>query len=338
VRRLGSGAYAALGLAVAIAIGVSAGTIGHRIHNQYEAFVHLSTGAGGTRLFSGAGNRYDYWRVAVEEFRSAPAGGVGAGNYDPGYYLHRRTTEAITQPHSLELQTLAELGVVGALLLAVFLAAVAVGLRRTARAARQDLLARSVAVAAAGIFTVWLVQSSVDWMHLIPGLTGIALAAAVALASGSASGHRALTGRGRIAAIVAAVAVAVVGSVTIAPRVLSLHAQASAQHALDSGNPRGAIREASAALKYDPKSVPALAVRAAGFARLHAFAPALADLKRAVEVEPHNWAAWALVGDLLTRHGDRSEARMAYSHALALDPLEPDLKTALSKPATPSSR
>jgi Flp pilus assembly protein TadD len=124
--------------------------------------------------------------------------------------------------------------------------------------------------------------------------------------------------------------------VTIAPRILSLHAQASAQQALDGGNPRAAIRDATTALEYDSRSVPALVVRAAGFARLHAFAPALADLKRAVAVEPHNWVTWALVGDLLTRHGNRSAARTAYTRALALDPLEPDLRSALSTSATGS--
>jgi hypothetical protein len=27
------------------------------------------------------------------------------------------------------------------------------------------------------MFTVWLAQKSVDWLHLIPGLTGVALGA-----------------------------------------------------------------------------------------------------------------------------------------------------------------
>jgi hypothetical protein len=87
-----------LAAVAAVAIGMSAGAIGHRIDSQYHAFVHLSTASGGTRLFAGTGNRYDYWRVAAAEFRSAPLGGVGAGNYPAPYYLHRKTTEAITQP------------------------------------------------------------------------------------------------------------------------------------------------------------------------------------------------------------------------------------------------
>ena len=335
VRRFGSAALVALGLAAGVAIGLRAGVIEHRIHSQYQAFVRLSPGSGSSRLVSGAGNRYDYWRVTLIEFRSAPLGGVGAGNYDPGYYLHRRTTEAITQPHSLELQTLAELGVVGVLLLVAFLGAVAVGLVRTARAARHDLLARGVAVAAGGMFTVWLVQTSVDWIHLIPGVTAIALAAAVALAAGPESRSVALAGRGRIVAVMAAVAIAIVGTVTIVPRILSLSAQASAQQALAQRAPRAAVVDATKALEYDPDSVPALVLRAAGFAALQSFRSSLADLTRALAVEPRNWATWALMGDLLTRHGDRSGARAAYAHALALDPLEPELKSALSTSVAP---
>jgi len=330
VRRIGSAVLVALGLATAVAIGVRAGAIEHRVHSEYEAFVQLSPGSGPSRLLSGAGNRYDYWRVALIEFRSAPVGGVGAGNYDSGYYLNRRTTEAITQPHSLELQTLAELGIVGGLLLLAFLAAVAVGLGQTARVARHDLLARGVAVAAGGSFTVWLVQTSADWIDLIPGVTAIALSAAVALAAGPESRSIVLAGRARVAAVVVAGAIAIVGTVTIVPRIVSLSAQASAQRALARGAPRAAVVDATKALEYDPGSVDALVLRAAGFAALHSFEASYADLKRAVAVEPRNWATWALVGDLLTRHGDRSGARAAYAHALALDPLEPELKSALS--------
>jgi O-Antigen ligase len=327
--QLTSAALAALGIAVVVAIGVNGGAIAHRIHSQYDAFVHLAPSPGSTRLFSGGGNRYDYWRIALIEFRSGAIGGVGAGNYQPGYYLHRRTTEAIQQPHSLELQTLAELGLVGALLLAAFLGAIAIGMRRTARAARADSVARTVAVAAGGTFTGWLIQTSVDWLHLFPGLTAIALAAAVALLVRPGARSPALAGRARVAAIAAAAAIAVAGALTIAPRVLSLHSRALAERALADGRPRVAIADATRALDYDSSSVPALVLRAAGFARLHDFVPTLADLTRAIAVEPHNWVPWALLGDLLTRRGDRTGARSAYAHAVALDPREPSLQSAL---------
>ena len=164
-----------------------------------------------------------------------------------------------------------------------------------------------MAVAAGGIFAGWLIQTSVDWMHLLPGLTAIALAAAAALLARPGRDRApALAGRTLASiAIAAAAAIAIAGALTIAPRVLSLHAQASAQRALADNRPRVAIADATRALDYDPSSVPALVLRAAGFARLHAFAPTLADIERAIALEPHNWVTWALLGDLLTRRGDR---------------------------------
>jgi Flp pilus assembly protein TadD len=77
--------------------------------------------------------------------------------------------------------------------------------------------------------------------------------------------------------------------------------------------------------------VAALELRAAGFARLHAFAPTLADVKRAIALEPRNWVTWALLGDLLTRRGDRARARSAYRRAVALNPRNADLRSALRR-------
>ncbi|MHB1835603.1 MAG: O-antigen ligase family protein, partial [Solirubrobacteraceae bacterium] len=85
-------------------------SIERAVSTQWQAFVHLSApvsaSVASTRLFSGAGNRYDYWRVAWNVFLHHPLAGVGAGNYTQYYYLERRTTEAIQNPHSIELQTL----------------------------------------------------------------------------------------------------------------------------------------------------------------------------------------------------------------------------------------
>src|SRR5512133_968067 len=103
-------------------------------------------------------------------------------------------------------------------------------------------------------------------MHLLPGLTAIALGAAVALVARPPSGTSALAGRGRIAMIAATVAIAIAGLTTIAPRFLSARAQTTAQHALAQRAPRAAIGDASTALQYDGSSVPALTLRAAGFA------------------------------------------------------------------------
>ena len=122
----------------------------------------------------------------------------------------------------------------------------------------------------------------------------------------------------------------------IVPRVLTLHSQSAALRALQDRQPLTAIADATRALDYDASSVPALTLRAAGFARLGAFGPARNDLRRALAVEPQNWVTYALMGDLYTRRGDRAAARVFYRHALSLDPLEPSLIAAL--PPHPAAR
>ena len=109
-----------------------------KISDQYKAFTSLEKVQTGIRFTSGGGNRYDYWRIAWRQFTDHPLEGVGAGNFDRTYFLERRTNEDVRQAHSIELQTLGETGLVGALALAAFLVAVFAGLWRRARAARQD--------------------------------------------------------------------------------------------------------------------------------------------------------------------------------------------------------
>ena len=141
--------------------------------------------------------------------------GVGAGNFDSTYFLERRTSENIRQPHSLELQTLGELGIVGGLLLAAFLVAIALGFARRAREASSDPRARGLAVAAGGTLVVWLVHTSVDWLHLIPGLTGIALCSAAVLVGPWARSRATRAGKAGVAIVAVCGLVVLVGAVLV---------------------------------------------------------------------------------------------------------------------------
>jgi O-antigen ligase len=356
--RVGSGALAALAVIAIVGLVADAHQISHRVSDQYHAFVHLSAEPGSFRLFSGGGNRDDYWRVALKEFDGSPIRGAGAGNYDVGYYRDRHTTEDITQPHSIELQTLAELGLVGGLLLLAFVAGPMVGLWRLARRARAPGPQRLVAVGAGGMFLSWLAQTSVDWMHLIPSITALALGAGVVLASarrgrldeatqtdsagavaepdvtalaGAAGPRRRGGGRGRIEAWVA-VSVAVTAAVAVAAFTtarmeLADGHQTRAQHLLVS-DPVAAVRQADDAIDLEGDSVSAYYLRSAALARLDLAGPAKTALRDAIAHGPSDWVSWALLGDLETRTGDPRAARRAYRRAAALDPLDAPVLTA----------
>jgi UDP-GlcNAc:undecaprenyl-phosphate GlcNAc-1-phosphate transferase len=308
---------------------------GHELSSQWDAFTKLqSTGADTSRFLSGGGNRYDYWRIAADEFDGEPLRGVGAGSYQFGYFKERRTAEDIRQPHSIEMQALAELGIVGGGLVLLFIGGVLVGLVRRASAARRSPAEAGITVAAGGIFVVWLVHTSVDWIHLIPGVTGAALAAAAVLLSPwrkSAQAPRSIAHKLVVAACALLVVAAAVflGRATLADR----HAT-DAQESV-TANPRQALTETDRSLALNDDTVSTYYTRSAAYARLGDYRNARGALLEATRVEPENFVTWALLGDLAVRRGERALAKSYYRRALALNPRDPQLPELVRNPPRP---
>ena len=290
-----------------------------RVKDQYDAFTSLDTTTqGGSRFTSGAGNRYDYWRVAWKQFRDEPVKGVGAGNYDSTYFVERRTPEDIKQPHSIQLQALSELGLVGGAALAAFLLAVLAGLVRRANSARADTRLIGVTVAAGGTFLVWLIHTSVDWLHLIPGATGVALCAAACLV-GPWRRPASRGGRPRPIVVVGCAALVLFGAVLLGRAALADRLRAEARDAL-AADPREALRKTESSLSLNDEALPTYYIRAAAHARLGRYEPARATLLEATRREPHDYVSWALLGDLATRRADFDQAFRDYDRASDLNP------------------
>lgn len=305
-----------------------------RIHREYDNFVQLrTTGDRDSRFTSGAGNRYDYWRVAIDQFADDPIRGVGAGNYDRTYFLERRTSEDIRQAHSIELQVLGELGFPGIVALALFLIAVLAGFVRRARAARHSLEDRGLAVAAGGAFLIWLLHTSVDWLHLIPGITGLALAFAAVLVGPwrRPAAERATTLR-RVA-VVASTAVILLGAVLVGRAAMAEKYRSDARGAL-AMSPVRAISKANDSLALDDETLDTYYVKAAGYARLDQYRSARVTLLEAVRREPHDFVTWGLLGDLAVRRGDVARAKVAYRRAARLNPRSTSLAALARDPAT----
>lgn len=344
-------ALAVLCLAVPVlAAAVKFGSIETNVSNQWHAFVNLSASptaaaspsATQTRLLSGAGNRYDYWRVAWNVFTSHPVGGVGAGNYPAYYFQQRKTQEAIQNPHSLELQILSELGVVGVALLAVLVGGVALGAWRLRRVARHSALDRTIMVAATGAAVAWFVDTSGDWMHLLPGVTAVALAAAVALCrphedavAVAAPARRGLSPRTLGGAAVLAF-VLVVGGASLLRSELVQRYLASARTSLGS-NPGAAVQSARRALRLDGQNLDAYYVEAAGEARFDRAATARSILLQAADQDPRNYVTWVLLGDLEVRLGNFKQAKVFYGKAHALDPNDSAVSQLAADPASATS-
>ena len=368
LRRAVAAGVAVLALAGAVVAIASADRIGAFADRQYTAFVTLGGPQGeptASRLATGAGNRYDYWRVAVDAWRAHPLAGVGAGGYDKPYFAQRTTSEDIRQPHSLPLQVLAELGIVGALLLAAALLLVAAGTWRRIR----DGARAPVVVAGLGVVTAWLVHTSVDWMHLLPGLTGIALLGAAVLlrpaverapvaavllrpadedVPGAAvprpTGERVPVASGAGRAGRARLVPAILVGVAITIAALSLSRQALTELYVDrardalAGDPAKALVEANRALRLDREAIGAYYTKAAALARFGEGDAARAVLLDAAGREPSNFVTHALLGDLSVRQGDLRAARVQYRRAARLNPRDEGLAKLARDPGSAASR
>ena len=234
-----SGALVAvIAVAGSVAALAAVGNPATRAQDQWDAFRNLNvttTAESRSRFTSGGGNRYDYWRVAWQQFRDHSVKGEGAGNFDRTWFAQRTVTEDVRQAHSIELQTLGELGIVGGVALLAFLGAILAGFGVRARRARVSARDLGLAVAGGGMFFVWLVHTSVDWLHLIPGVTGIALCGAAVLVAPWRRAEGA-TGRSpaRIAAVAACVVIVLVGAVLIGRTALADQDLGQARDALGS--------------------------------------------------------------------------------------------------------
>jgi tetratricopeptide (TPR) repeat protein len=179
-RRLhrGIAAIAVVALVAVSAAGAAiAGNPVTRIRHGWDTFKggYAADSTSGNRLVSGLGsNRYDFYRVALDEFVAHPVLGIGVDNFQQQYLRHGRSEETPHYPHSVELRTLTETGLVGALLALVGLGAALVAGAQAIK--RSDLLGRAVAAAALGGFAYWAVHGSFDWFWEFAGLGAPAFA------------------------------------------------------------------------------------------------------------------------------------------------------------------
>jgi O-antigen ligase/polysaccharide polymerase Wzy-like membrane protein/tetratricopeptide repeat protein len=271
-----------------------------------------ATETGSSHLLTIGSNRYDFWRVAFDEFREHPLHGAGGRAFGHVYLREGRTDETPRRAHSLEFDLLSETGLIG---LALTVAALAPFAWIVLRRARSDLVAAGVLGAAA----YWLVHASGDWTWTFPaaalpfflllgagagGVDGLRIAPRPALATGLALGA--------------------VSLLLFAPPWLSSRytAQALAQTAA------GAEDELRWARRLDPLSTDPLIAEAQ-----LASTPdeAVAPLRRAVEREPRSVAPRYLLGVAYLEAGRRGEARRQLREALRLAPRSVLVRQALDR-------
>jgi len=308
------GAAAVAAAVVLIHFGGPAEMVSRGWHSFTGPPVSVSSTGGNLnkRLLSLSSNgRIDLWRGALHEVRAHPVLGGGAGSYEHWWNAHRPLTLDVLDAHSLYLETLAELGPIGLLLLIVALA-LPVAAAVTARKQRFVPIV-------CGAYIAYVIHAAADWDWELSGVTVTAVlcGSALLVAARREASHVDLPSRVRgpaLATLVAMLGVAVV--VTVGNAELG-----SASNALRSGNWARAESKARAAKTWMPwASAPWRTIGESQLARRQ-FADARASLGKAIAKDPQDWHLWL---DLAAASKGNASAR-ALARARTLNPRSLDI-------------
>jgi hypothetical protein len=269
--------------------------------DQWRAFKQPQTSDASSHLLQLGSYRYDIWRVALHEVAHHPLGGIGSRGFGPAYLQLRHSPDTPARAHSVELDALSELGVVGFVLLACALVLPFMVL--VARTRARD----PAGTAAFAGCAYWLVHASGDWIWTVPacGLPFFLLLGV----GGSGGDRRELQRR---VALPATAAVLVIAVVAFVPPWLS-------GRLTDRG-------ELGWAKRLDPLSVDPYVAEAA---RAVSPAASTAALEAAVRKEPRVVELRYELALAYLRARQPRRARAELLEARRLDPREPRIQDAL---------
>lgn len=151
------------------------------VDRQWEDFLRPGgySEEGSSRLTSAGGTRSDLWRVAFDGFEAHPFRGDGSGAFEYRFIRERQVREKVRDAHSLYFETLGELGILGFLLLALFIGSLAAAAIRSRL--RPGALSGGQTAAVAAACAVWVAHAGVDWDWQMPAVTAPALLLSAAL-------------------------------------------------------------------------------------------------------------------------------------------------------------
>ena len=303
-----------------------------------------------SRLTELGNSRARYWSEAMTVGRHNPLAGVGAAGFGTARTRYTTDREQVDNAHGYVVETFADLGAVGLALTLVLFVAWCVAAGRTVGAGKRFRAPPGPEAEQAGLLTLLVVvivfglHSAVDWTWFVPGTAIPALLCAGWLAGrgpvndpiGRDPHRRPLTSRPAAgAAIIAVVALAVLGAWSIWQPLRSADADAAAIAALERGDAAAAIANAHAAVARNPLAADPL--WELGEIELGAGdrQAARTQFLKAVSVQPDNPQTWFHLGDFELQVNDRRGAAGALKRANQLDRGNPTIQTELARAERP---
>jgi hypothetical protein len=236
------------------------------------------------RLLSFSGNgRADLWRLAWDDARKHPVSGAGSGTYERYFLAHEPPgVGRVRDAHSLYLETLAELGPLGLVLLlgALVLPLTVLGAAR----------AHPLVPGAAGAYVAYLVHTGVDWDWELPAvtLTGLLCGAAILIAARRSLRPARLSARARWTSVVVVVVAAGFAALGLVGNTALSRSDAALQHH-DWARAATDARRAKTWMPWSPAPWEAL-----GRAQLGAglVSGARASFRKAISMDSGDWELW----------------------------------------------
>ena len=318
-RRAGQATAAAIVVLAIVAI-----VLAHPVA-KFDAFKNPNSASPGSsatqtqnHLLSSSGSgRWQFWSAAVSQFRAHPLNGGGAGSWQ-AWWLQHRSLHAFTQfAHSLYLEALGELGIIGLLLIGgAVIAAVAAAVRSALALASGEV----AAAAACGI--AFFVAAAYDWVWQLAGIAVVGVGM-LGFAIGALPSARAAAWDrfGVVRPALALVAVA-----AILPQVVVLAAGihiSNSQSAVAAGNGARARSEALAAKAVESwAATPYLQLGLVSEAEAN-YPEASRWLDKAISRSRRDWSLWFIAARIEAKQGAIGQAKRDLDEARRLNPLSP---------------
>ena len=270
-------------------------------------------------LNSSGSGRWQFWSAAVSEFRAHPLNGGGAGSWQAWWLQHGSLKVFSEFAHSLYLESLGELGIVGLLLIGGAVLVAVAGAVRSARVLQSGDVA---AAAACGIG--FFVAAAYDWVWQLAGVAIVGVGM-LGFALGALPSTRAVAA-GRLGALRPALALVAVAAIVPQYVVLSAGSHLSGSHAAFKADDAAKARsEALAAKAIEPWAAsPYLQLGFISEAEGH-FDSAAHWLDEAIERAPRDYRLWVIAARIEGERGkagpavrDLHEARTLYPSSTAL--------------------
>ena len=257
---------------------------------------------------------WQFWSAAISEFRAHPLNGGGAGSWEAWWLQHGSLPVPSEFAHSLYLEALAELGVIGFLLIAGAVLVAVVGAIRSALALQSGEIA---AAAACGI--AFFAAAAYDWVWQLAGIAVVGVGM-LGFAVGALPAERAgAWGRsGTLRPLIALLAVA-----AIIPQYVVLAAGShlsNSNEAFNRGNGARARSEALSAKAIEPwAESPYLQLGFVAEAEGH-FTDAARWAHEAIRRSRRDWSLWASAANFEAEAGNVRAAQRDLAEARRLNP------------------